>query len=53
MFQEPLKVRVNKEEGTVSLSIRETDNKVSVYTFSLPVFQLMVALFQADLEGDE
>jgi hypothetical protein len=53
MFQEPLKIRIDKEEGTVSLSIRETDNKVSVYTFSLSAFEQMLAHFRAALEDDE
>jgi hypothetical protein len=53
MFQEPLKVRIDKEEGKVFLSIRQSDNTVVVHIFELSAFELMVAHFRAALEDDE
>lgn len=50
MFTDPVKVKVNKEEGSVSLSIRTTDNKVEVYTFPLYVFQQLIAQYTAAME---
>lgn len=53
MFTDPIKVRVNKEEGTVSLSIRTTDFKVEVYTFPLYVFEQLVAQYNASLDDND
>ena len=54
MFSEPLKVKVNLEEGKVILSIRTSDVKVEVYEFDIAVFSQMVAHFiAAKEESDE
>ena len=47
MYTDALKVTVDKEKNTVSLSIRTTDSKVEVHTFSRPDFLVMVAQFNA------
>jgi len=52
MFTDPVKVKVNKVEGTVSLSVRTADFKVEVYTFPLYVFQQLVAQYTAAMEVD-
>ena len=46
-FQEPLKVKVDKEAGTTDLSLRTTDHKVEIFTFPTSTFEKMVAEFQA------
>jgi hypothetical protein len=53
MFTDPIKVRVNKEEATVSISIRTTDAKVEVFTFPLYVFEQVLAQYKAAVEDDE
>lgn len=54
MFTDPIKVRVNKEEATISISIRTTDSKVEVYTFPLYVFEQVLAQYKAAVEeGDD
>lgn len=53
MFTDPIKVRVNKEEATVSISIRTTDSKVEVFTFPLYVFEQVLAQYRAAVEGED
>lgn len=52
MFTDPIKIRIDKEEGTISISIRTTDAKVEVYTFPLSVFEQMLAQYRAAVEGN-
>lgn len=52
MFNDALRVKINKEEGKVTLSIRTTDNKVEVFEFPLSAFNQMTAQFNAMLEDE-
>jgi len=53
MFTDPVKVKVNKKEGTVSLSVRTSDFKVEVYTFPRYVFDQLFAQYRALLDDNE
>ena len=52
MFHNHSKVTVDKEAGEVRVSTRVSDRKVEVTTYTIAEFKLLVAQFQAQLDGE-
>ena len=50
-YTDILRVKLEKETGWVSLSIRVNERKVDVYRISLRDFEVMIADFKAQHEG--
>ena len=48
-FDKKLKVKINKEKQSVSLSMKVSDEMVNVFKTSLNEFNIMVAEYQAQL----
>ena len=48
-FNKKLKVKINKEKQSVSLSMKVSDEMVNVFKTSLNEFNIMVAEYQAQL----
>jgi hypothetical protein len=48
-FDKKLKVKINKEKLSVSLSMKVSDEMVNVFKTSLNEFNIMVAEYQAQL----
>ena len=48
-FDKKVKVKIDKEKDSVSLSIRVTDNVVNVFKLTLSEFDIMIAEYQSQL----
>ena len=49
IFDKKLKVKINKDDQTVSLSVRITDDLVNVFRTTIPEFNVMIAEYQSEL----
>jgi hypothetical protein len=49
IFDKKIKVKINKDDQTVSLSVRITDDLVNVFRTTINEFNVMVAEYQSEL----
>lgn len=52
-FDKKIKVKIDKEKQSVSLSIKVSDEMVNVFKTSINEFNIMVAEYQAQLYDDQ
>ena len=49
IFDKKIKVKINKDDQTVSLSVKITDDLVNVFRTTINEFNVMVAEYQSEL----
>lgn len=49
IFDKKIKVKINRDDQTVSLSVRITDDLVNVFRTTINEFNVMVAEYQSEL----
>lgn len=52
-FDKKIKVKIDKEKQSVSLSMKVSDEMVNVFKTSINEFNIMVAEYQAQLYDDQ
>ena len=52
-FDKKIKVKIDKDKQSVSLSIKVSDEMVNVFKTSINEFNIMVAEYQAQLYNDQ
>lgn len=49
IFDKKIKVKINKDDQTVSLSVKITDDLVNVFRTTINEFNVMIAEYQSEL----